>query len=112
MVSFADGAVLDEFQLHKPVNWQADPDGQAAFLSSFNDTYAETWLENPGKLSNVCDMHAFSTFCTLPPMAGVSLHLACLASVPLHKIYTSRCRGLYRRVLPFMTCRHGMLCST
>ena len=48
MLSFEDGAVLDDFQLHKPANWEADVAGQAAYLSSFNQTYEESWLENPG----------------------------------------------------------------
>ena len=48
MLSFADGAVLDDFQLHKPADWKADVAGQAAYLSSFNQTYEESWLENPG----------------------------------------------------------------
>ncbi len=65
MLSFADDAVLDEFQLHKPADWRADPSGQATFLSTFNDTYAETWLENPGRLLTASKLCFWFCICLL-----------------------------------------------
>ena len=72
MLSFEDDAVLDEFQLHKPADWRADPSGQATFLSTFNDTYAETWLENPGRLL-IAFQTMFSGFASAFRLAAIKL---------------------------------------
>ena len=55
MLAYSDGEVMDKWTLTKPADWQPDPQGQAAWLRTFQPHPPQDWVDAVGVNSGVVD---------------------------------------------------------